>query len=1040
MSLNFDLLRPDDLLALTVELRNLRLDKANPKRPLLTVDKAADPAYLIVHFPPQSIVEQAFFETSQIASPQYNQPPPQPPDPNTSDTLLPPGKVAARMTGPSRLVFQFPKNFKPILFNIESLLDWSGLNLVVSPTASVSSQKPAPPGLKIAPPTDLETSLEIPYRLILSPDSNVGWLHATEPVTHAGRTELWHTRMARLVAQGKSAVKVPIDPTAINTIPLRAIWSPDFVDHGPLPGFFDQGTFPHLSPMTPRDRDEIVILTSGFNGYFTVKQDPSTGATKRIPFVPTAIQASRVFLTALGGWLSSRGHWDKLPSYEVTTSLAKQARPVQAAIFKPPVESLELSEWVHLATEGRDHYVKIVYEGFLYPIRHRASLVKVTERKFVGEDAGVVSSPVAYLRQHMYIVPRELELSYTTAPYKFKGREMPFRSLVTLKTLVTPDINQPVLSKVNGASDSFWVQVGGSDFPFHIAAQDLAGVQIDFTGPLIFVPFSEKSPQAVQSEYASSQGGERRAFKVHSKNVTYADPSAGDTALKTTALYFDAQITQLSPPYVSAPFLPKLDDNSAASVTIPALEALTGSSPNIGIHLYSGYLNTGLDSNAGVFAQINAPPPVGFTADKSGGFATPNLSVSAISARKGLVGGQPSDAAAGLIDPAAFFGDVSAKLFGTVPLKNLIPVDSITKKASAGQNAPEIRTQSIPNQKNPQKVITKVNWAPQLQNYPLTTSISDPLQIQFNTDNNKSALTLHATLERFLDGSPPTSQIHGALSNFEITLFGVIGLKITSITFDSTNGSKTVVAAHLPGSNPIGFLGALAFIQTLADVLPPGLFGGAGPSITLTPSYVRASYTLGLPSVSVGVLSLEHIAITTGLDLPYLDGKPGFEFAFASRSAPFLLTVECLGGGGFVHLIINADGVQMVEGSLEFGGEFSIDLGVASGGVHIMAGIYFQLTNTSATLTGFVDIGGEVSVLGIISISIDLNLSLSFIHDAQGNKVQGRATLSISVHVFFFGISVSVSVERSYGSAGGDPRMEQLIGSTDWAEYAASFA
>ena len=163
-------------------------------------------------------------------------------------------------------------------------------------------------------------------------------------------------------------------------------------------------------------------------------------------------------------------------------------------------------------------------------------------------------------------------------------------------------------------------------------------------------------------------------------------------------------------------------------------------------------------------------------------------------------------------------------------------------------------------------------------------------------------------------------------------------------------------------------------------------------------------------------------------------------FQMSGRSAPFLITVECLGGGGFVHLIINADGVQMVEGALEFGGEFSIDLGVASGGVHIMAGIYFQLTDTKTTLTGFVDIGGEVSVLGILSISIDLNLSLSFIHDQQGNKVQGRATLTISVHLLFFSVSASDSVERSYGSAGGDPTMKQLIGPADWAAYASAFA
>ena len=80
----------------------------------------------------------------------------------------------------------------------------------------------------------------------------------------------------------------------------------------------------------------------------------------------------------------------------------------------------------------------------------------------------------------------------------------------------------------------------------------------------------------------------------------------------------------------------------------------------------------------------------------------------------------------------------------------------------------------------------------------------------------------------------------------------------------------------------------------------------------------------------------------------------------------------------------------MVEGALEFGGDFSIDLGVATGGVHIMAGIYFQLTGTvtprsPASSTS----AARFRSSGIISISIDLNLSLSFIHTARA--IRSRA-------------------------------------------------
>jgi hypothetical protein len=314
-----------------------------------------------------------------------------------------------------------------------------------------------------------------------------------------------------------------------------------------------------------------------------------------------------------------------------------------------------------------------------------------------------------------------------------------------------------------------------------------------------------------------------------------------------------------------------------------------------------------------------------------------------------------------------------------------------------------------------------------------------PVTLQFN-QNGTSALTLKAKIERSLTGTGATSDIDGELTSFQIALFGVIALNVDSIHFSSKNGSKTDVKANLPSSHPVVFTGPLSFVQALADVLPPGIFGGAGPSIQLRKDGVQVSYTLGLPPISIGVFSLEHISITTGLDLPYIDGKPAFEFAFAKRNAPFLITVECLGGGGFVHLVVDADGVEMVEGALEFGGKFSLDIGVASGGVHVMAGIYFKLTGTSSDLTGFVDIGGEVSVLGIISVSIDLNLTLSYQVSNGKEMVQGRATLTVSIHVLFFSASVQLSVEKSFGKSPGDPLVQQVISAADWASYAAAYA
>ena len=65
-------------------------------------------------------------------------------------------------------------------------------------------------------------------------------------------------------------------------------------------------------------------------------------------------------------------------------------------------------------------------------------------------------------------------------------------------------------------------------------------------------------------------------------------------------------------------------------------------------------------------------------------------------------------------------------------------------------------------------------------------------------------------------------------------------------------------------------------------------------------------------------------------------------FNFSEREHPFSLTVSLLGGGGFFAIGIGSAGVKEIEAALEFGAAVAIDLGVASGGVEIKAGVYFH--------------------------------------------------------------------------------------------------
>jgi hypothetical protein len=1072
VDLTFSLLRPDDLVALTVEATNLRLDTGDLAGPRLVRHTAGQPATLTFRFPPQAIAEHAYFEVAQgVTPPPFNPPgdPPLPPVPMPSATEQPdlPGAVDARMSGESRLVFEVPDHLDGIPYTIDGLLDWSRLTLVLPPAARVpagasQAQGHGPPA--IVEPAPGETAIELPYRLLLAPNVAAqvtpAWVHAATPVTHADRTELWHTRLGSMPA-GHGAV--PAEASADNPLPVRVVWSPDFVADGALP---DRSTdnVPFRSSTSAADRDQIVILSAGFSGY-TLTTPDHVGHT----YVPKPVNAERLFLSALGGWLTSRGSWLFPVTYRFLPIIrppvhrppvtgdrpaAAGAAAGEAAVVipRPPapvvigeLASLDLVEWDHIATQGRDHYVRIVYEGFLYPFGHRATLVKVTERKVLAPDGGPgfnqAGSPVAYLRQRMFIVVREREKTYITAPYLHQAREMPLAARVRLNVAVTPDIDAPG-SPMTGppgstnevGTESFWVTLNGNPYPFPATGRDVAGQDTGFLAPIIFVSLRESQHglEQVQQDYASDN--DRRRCVVRGSKIAYADPAAGDTVLKTTSLYFTSEpVLQAGqpphPPYVDAPFLPSLD---AAAVTVPALAALLGNNSAVIINLYLPFLQGGLDAHAGVFATVSgAGPALSFPADKSGGFSQPNITLSALSARKGLVSGSADDAASGVMRPTAYFGAADAQLFGAIDLGDLIQL--VGGLADAAQNAPEIRTHAVPNHHHPTQLNTVINWSPQLApNPPAGSGVS----IAFNA---ASALTLQVKIEQKLDGTPPSSKAHGQLTNFEVTMSGVIGLAIDKITFDSKNGAKSTVALDLAKQHAIRFEGPLEFVQTIADILPPGLFGGSGPSIKLTPTQLEVSYTLGLPPITCGVFSLTNIAIMAGLDLPYLNGRPAVEFAFASRHRPFLVTVEIFGGGGFVHVVLDAKGVKMVEGAIEFGANFSMDLGVASGSVHAMAGIYFQLKGSSSDLTGFIDIGGEVSVLGIVSISLDLNISLSWQSSPKGNVIEGRATLTISVSVLFFSVSVQLSVERSFSAGGGDPALGQVMDFGNWSQYAAAF-
>jgi hypothetical protein len=192
-----DLIRPDDLLNLSIEAVNMRVDSSDPTNAVLAVEDAEQPARLIVTFPPQTIAESAYFEWSDI-DPELPQGEPDPDAGKTSndtEDLPPPGTPGnerarvARLARPSRLVFEVPADAR-LPFTVEGLLDWSKLDLGVSPLAAIPPS-PKPEQIAGAPairePKGLETALELPYRLWISPGAALYLARAHGALAHAAR-------------------------------------------------------------------------------------------------------------------------------------------------------------------------------------------------------------------------------------------------------------------------------------------------------------------------------------------------------------------------------------------------------------------------------------------------------------------------------------------------------------------------------------------------------------------------------------------------------------------------------------------------------------------------------------------------------------------------------------------------------------------------------------------------------------------------------------------------------------------------------------
>ena len=548
-----------------------------------------------------------------------------------------------------------------------------------------------------------------------------------------------------------------------------------------------------------------------------------------------------------------------------------------------------------------------MYEGVVHPFGHRASLIKVTERKIRNRGDG---SPVAFLAQREFVVIRQPVMDYSDdradATY---ARKMPFGS-IRLTTLITPDIDPPVRIKrattpptPGTDSDAFWITVAGNKFRFNAVGYDLAGHAIDFSTTLVFIPFSSLKDGAaidgVRAEHIFA--GDDRACPVPGQQVTYADPlvrsSTDNTTQVTQFVYFTTENVGTGEALRFRPRLLK------AAVRLPAVEQLLGVNAATEIALRTEYIDTGfIDNPSGVFAYITketapgqlAPDVLSATFPPTRQAASPPRTFpSALTREYGPMAGKDlAQIAAGDFKPADFFADFAAeaKVFGTISLIELLAPGTLASEAPKMQ----LTTEELgPGRR---RVVAALTWKP-------TTRSASAGIVSLNAE--AASFEVNGRVERIVQvpaGNTPTeshSEFAGVLTNFSVDLLNVVVVHFKSFSFTSTSGSKPAINVALK-DDPLGFEGDLKFVNQLKDFIPPGLFGD-GASLDVTPTSVRAGFGIGLPPVSIGIFALEGVSLNASVELPFADGKPLFDFGMASREHPFCLTVAFLGGGGYFH-------------------------------------------------------------------------------------------------------------------------------------------
>lgn len=391
---------------------------------------------------------------------------------------------------------------------------------------------------------------------------------------------------------------------------------------------------------------------------------------------------------------------------------------------------------------------------------------------------------------------------------------------------------------------------------------------------------------------------------------------------------------------------------------------------------------------------------------------------------------------------------LASTLFDVQGLIKTLATQASAKLLESLPEIPNVKFQIKGNE-----IVVEYHWKPKTKNSYTAANI---FTIQnLNKSKSQVDVSIDSVMTKTLDlNNPPKFDVNASINEFGIIIVDTIQLNFKQIAFKAGMSAKADVDVKFQPI-PIRMVGALSFVNGLQSVMKSDQFS-AGPFIDVTDTGIVAGYNFPIPNVAVGIFAMTNMMLGTKLTLPLNRDPLKLGFNFCTRENPFNLMVSCFGGGGFFAIETTMHGLTQLEAALEFGAGISIDVGVASGSVSVMGGIYYSMTfgeddHISYKLAAYLRLTGRLSIIGLIKVTLEFYLELAYESGAlkkevdgvklyAGSQLIGTATLTVKVEVLFFSKKVSVTVRRTLAGNDGDPTFAQTYYLEDWQNYCSAFA